>query len=108
MRFLLKIVVQIQGLVRGFLQRNAFYKSMKDNGYKPSTDIIRKRFIGYKLGRISKKHIDNMSADRVQFLSFIKNIDANIESTEKLLLDFMPNISRIMQEKQDRKAKQQP
>ena len=30
-------------------------KAMKDNGYKPLTDVIKKRFIGYKLGRISKK-----------------------------------------------------
>ena len=34
---------------------------MKDSGYKPKTDIIRKRYIGYKLGRISKKYIDNMT-----------------------------------------------
>jgi hypothetical protein len=72
---------------------------MKDTGYKPTTEIIRKRFIGYKLGRISKKHIDNMSNERKEFLNFIKKIDANIESTEALLSEFMPNISRIMQEK---------
>jgi hypothetical protein len=55
---------------------------MKDTGYKPITDIIRKRFIGYKLGRISKKYIDNMTQERRELLDFIKKIDKNIESTE--------------------------
>jgi len=51
---------------------------MKETGYKPVTDVIRKRFIGYKLGRISKKYIDNMSKERRQLLELIKNIDHNI------------------------------
>ena len=61
MRFLMELVVKMQALVRGFIQRNNFYKQMKDTGYKPEATIIRKRYIGYKLGRISKKYIDNMT-----------------------------------------------
>lgn len=35
MRFLQRIIVKMQGLVRGFHQRNRFYKDIKDTGYKP-------------------------------------------------------------------------
>ena len=82
--------------MRGFIQRNSFYKGMKTNGYKPVTDIIRKRFIGYKLGRISKKYIDNMTNERKALLEGIKDIDHNIESTEKLLETLMPNMARFI------------
>jgi hypothetical protein len=51
----------MQALVRGFLTRNAFYKKLKDSGIKPKCDVIRKRLIGWKLGRINKKWIDNMT-----------------------------------------------
>ena len=73
---------------------------MKDTGYKPSTDIIRKRFIGYKLGRISKKYIDNMTQERMQFLQQIKDVDKNIQNTEALLESLLPNINRMMEAKQ--------
>jgi hypothetical protein len=96
MRFLQEIVVKMQGLIRGFIQRNAFYKSMKDTGYKPTTSIIRKRYIGYKLGRISKKYIDNMTKERRELLDFIKEIDQNIESTDKLLESLLPNVGKAM------------
>lgn len=79
------------------MQRNAFYKRMKDTGYKPSNDVIRKRFIGWKLGRISKKYIDNMTQERRELLNLIKTIDQNIESTDQLLESLMPNVARIMQ-----------
>lgn len=72
---------------------------MKDTGYKPANDLIRKRFIGYKLGRISKKYIDNMTQERKEMLAFIKEVDKNIESTEKLLESLLPNVNRIMKEK---------
>ena len=97
MRFLHSIIVKMQALVRGFHQRNKFYKGMKDSGYKPSTDVIRKRYIGYKLGRISKKYIDNMTNERKELLDFIKKIDKNIDSTEKLLESYAPNMARFMQ-----------
>ena len=76
---------------------------MKDRGYKPTHELIRKRFIGYKLGRISKKYIDNMTQERRAFLESIKQIDKNIESTEELLSGLLPNISRMMQAKQEKK-----
>ena len=60
------------------------------------TSIIRKRFIGYKLGRISKKWIDNMTEERKQILSFVKQVDQNIESTEKLMEQFLPNLSSLI------------
>ena len=100
MRFLLDLVVKMQALVRGFHQRNRFYKNMKDTGYKPETTIIRKRFIGWKLGRISKKYIDNMTQERRELLDFIKKIDNNITNTESLLESYMPNMARLMQKKQ--------
>jgi len=77
---------------------------MKDSGYKPVTEIIRKRFIGYKLGRISKKYIDNMTKERRQLLDLIKQIDHNIESTDHLLESFMPNMTRMLQQKMIRKG----
>lgn len=55
---------------------------MKDQAYKPVTTIIRKRYIGWKLGRISKKYIDNMTKERKELLDFIKKIDSNITNTE--------------------------
>ena len=76
---------------------------MKENGYKPVTEVIRKRFIGYKLGRISKKMIDNMTQERREMLDFIKTVDKNIQSTEKLLESLLPNVNRIMKAKQERK-----
>jgi len=36
-------------------------------------------------------------------LEFIKMVDKNIESTEKLLESLLPNVNRIMKEKQERK-----
>ena len=103
LRFLQRIVVKMQGLVRGFIQRNKFYKGMKDTGYKPRTDVIRKRYIGYKLGRISKKWIDNMTQERREMLEFIKHVDKNIESTEKLLESFLPNLSKMMANNHEKK-----
>lgn len=70
---------------------------MKDHQYKPTTEVIRKRFIGWKLGRISKKYIDNMTQERRELLDFIKQIDHNIESTDRLLESLMPNMTKIMQ-----------
>lgn len=70
---------------------------MKDSSYKPLTTIIRKRFIGWKLGRISKKYINNMTKERQELLEFIKMIDHNIESTDKLLESLLPNITKVMQ-----------
>merc|ERR1712166_226003 len=81
---------------------------MKDTGYKPVTSIIRKRFIGYKLGRISKKYIDNMTNERRELLNFIKQIDQNITSTEELLSSYMPNMARMFQQKKERKQKAAP
>ena len=103
MRFLVNIIVRMQGLVRGFIQRKAFYLGMKDAGYKPVHDVLRKKFIGFKLGRISKKYIDNMTQERHAFLESIKQIDKNIQSTEELLSGLLPNISRMMQAKQEKK-----
>lgn len=77
---------------------------MKDNGYKPQTDVIKKRFIGYKLGRISKKESELMSKERHELFAYIKKIDGNIQNTEKLLESYMPNVNRMMKEKQERKA----
>jgi len=76
---------------------------MKDTGYKPRTDVIRKRYIGYKLGRISKKWIDNMTQERREMLEFIKHVDKNIESTEKLLESFLPNLSKMMANNHEKK-----
>ena len=45
-----------------------------------------------------------MSQERKELLNYIKKIDNNIDSTEKLLESFMPNVNRIMKEKQVRKA----
>jgi hypothetical protein len=81
---------------------------MKDTGYKPVTSIIRKRFIGYKLGRISKKYIDNMTNERRELLDFIKQIDHNITSTEELLSSYMPNMARMIQQKKARKQQTAP
>ena len=49
------MVVKIQGLTRGFIARNAFYMNMKRRGYTPQNEDKRKRFIGFKLGLISKR-----------------------------------------------------
>jgi len=76
---------------------------MKDTGYKPANDTMRRRFIAYKLGRISKKYIDNMTHERKALLDSIKQIDQNIQSTEDLLSSLLPNISRMMQAKQEKK-----
>jgi hypothetical protein len=54
-RYLIRQLTLIQALGRGFLQRNAYYMLMKDSGYKPQHPDIKKRFIGFKLGLISKK-----------------------------------------------------
>ena len=104
MRFLLKIIVKMQGLVRGFLQRNSFYGMMKEASYKPKVEVIRKRFIGWKLGRINKRYFDHMKAERAALYDRIKDIDKNIESTEALLNSLLPNISKLFKEKQDKKA----
>ena len=69
---------------------------MKETAYKPVTTIIKKRYIGWKLGRISKKYIDNMTQERRELLDFIKKIDSNITDTESLLESYMPNMTRLM------------
>lgn len=37
---------------------------MKEIGYKPQVDTLRKKYIAFKLGRISKQYIDNMTQER--------------------------------------------
>ena len=54
-RYLVHITVKIQAVARGFVARNAFYMMMKDRGYKPECEDMRKRLIGFKLSLINKK-----------------------------------------------------
>ena len=67
----------MQGLVRGHLQRNRFYQDMKDTGFKPNHYILNRRFIGWKLSRISKKQVEHMKVERQAMYASIKEIDKN-------------------------------
>lgn len=54
-RYLVAMVVKLQGLTRGFLARNAFYHGIIDKNYTPECEDMRKRLIGFKLSLISKR-----------------------------------------------------
>lgn len=60
---------------------------------------MKKRFIGWKLERISKRYLEHMTAERLKMLDSIKDIDKNIQSTEELLSSLLPNIEKVMKEK---------
>lgn len=62
--YLMKCIVRMQGLTRGFLARNFFYESLKLRGYQPWNKVLRKKLIGYKLSRIGKKQRDQMDKER--------------------------------------------
>jgi hypothetical protein len=72
---------------------------MKDLSYKPANEDIRKRFIGWKLQQISRKQRHFMDAERRKAGLLVENVQNQINSTEKLLESFYPNVQRIMNEK---------
>ncbi|TNV70923.1 hypothetical protein FGO68_gene17756 [Halteria grandinella] len=106
-RYLIRCIVSMQALARGFLQRNKFYQGMKDKGYNPSNGAMRRRFIGYKLGRIGKRYMSMMNKEREEILGTIQRVDKSIKDTDKLLDSFMPNMARIWQERRERQKQEQ-
>ena len=84
------------------MARNRFYQNMRDSGYKPSNDDIRKRLIGWKLQQITRKQRHAMEQQRRQAGLLIARAAIGIDSTEKLLESFYPNVQRIMQERKQR------
>ena len=96
------MVVKIQAGARGFLARNDFYMNMKNTFYMPENDDMRKRFIGFKLGLISKKQNERMRKEREEAGLLDSMVDKNIKDTDQLLESFYPNVQRIMNEKNER------
>lgn len=90
------MVIKIQAGTRGFIARNAFYTNMKDTGYKPDNEDMRKRFIGFKLGLISKRQNAVMKQERDEAGLMDSMVDKNIKNTEQLLESFYPNVQRLM------------
>lgn len=70
--FLIDCVTIIQSVAKGFIQRNEFYQNMKDQGYKPAHEGLRKKFIGFKLGRIGKKQFNEMALERRRVLEMVQ------------------------------------
>ena len=91
-QYLIGCIINTQKLARGFLQRNAFYLKMKQEAYQPYNPTIKKRFIGFKLGRIGKRTRDAIEKSRDNVVKMVTEIDKNIKDTEALLASFMPNI----------------
>lgn len=104
-RYLLTCILSMQALARGFLARNHFYQGMKDRGYQPKISNIRKRFIGYKLGRIGKRYLSMMTKERAEIMESIQKVDKSIQDTDKLLESFLPNMARIWNERRQRERK---
>ena len=76
------MVVKIQAGARGFLARNDFYMNMKNTFYMPENDDMRKRFIGFKLGLISKKQNERMRKEREEAGLLDSMVDKNIKDTD--------------------------
>jgi len=100
------MVIKIQSLTRGFINRNMFYDKMKQINYKPINEDLRKQFIGYKLGLISKKQRFEMAEKRIEAGHVVDQVSKHIKNTESLLESFYPNVTRIMNAKQKRDDEQ--
>jgi hypothetical protein len=77
---------------------------MKDQSYKPKEEGLRKKFIGYKLGRIGKRYIDEVNLERDRVIKMVQQVDKNIKSTETLLESFMPSVGQVMAARKRREA----
>ena len=100
--YLMKQIFRIQSLAKGFLARNHFYQNIKQTGYLPINKFLKKKFIGYKLNRIGKKYIDQMTKERMEVFSTIQKMDKSIKDTEKLLESFIPNVNKILQQRREK------
>ena len=81
---LMRYIVKIQALVRGFLKRLHFYERLKNEGMPLESTLLKRRLIAHKLERISKRRMEGMKKNRANIEGWIKKIDSNIESTAQL------------------------
>ena len=75
-------IIKIQAHWRGYLSRNAFYEILIK--HPPSHINLKKKLMGYRFSRISKKmrhniHNQNKKVDRI-----IEGIEKNIEENEQI------------------------
>lgn len=98
-RFLIRWLVKIQALSKGFLGRLSFYENLKQKGVKLENQTLKRNLIAYKLGRISKKQIDGMSKERAGADIYMKHMSSKAKSAEALIEEFLPNVERIFRER---------
>lgn len=72
---------------------------MKDNGYKPENQTLKRNLIAHKLGRISKKQIDRMKHERAGAEKYMEHMSSKTKSAEALIEEFLPNVERIFRER---------
>eukprot|EP00350_Pseudokeronopsis_sp_OXSARD2_P004605 CAMPEP_0170550496 /NCGR_PEP_ID=MMETSP0211-20121228/8556_1 /TAXON_ID=311385 /ORGANISM="Pseudokeronopsis sp., Strain OXSARD2" /LENGTH=145 /DNA_ID=CAMNT_0010857081 /DNA_START=112 /DNA_END=549 /DNA_ORIENTATION=+ len=100
--YLIKSIVRMQAVVRGFLARQAFYQGMKNASFRPTNPNLRKKLVGYKLSRIGKQYVEQMAVEREGIMKSIQNVDKSIKDTESLLESFIPNMSKLFLEKRQK------
>ena len=100
-KFLIRWLVKIQCLVKGFIQRIKFYDYMKDNNIRPENQKLKRNLIAHKLGRISKKQIDKMKQERAGVEKYMMRMASKTKSAELLIEEFLPNVEKIFNERKE-------
>ena len=100
-RFLINCLIKIQSLVKGFIQRIRFYDDLKNNNVKLQNQTLKRNLIAHKLGRISKKRIDQMKKEREGVEKWMNKMSTTTKSAEMLIEEFLPNVEKIFNQRRE-------
>lgn len=83
--YMKKSVIKIQKWARGYIIRRWFYEDLINKGYKGKSTLFKRRLIGYKLGKLSKRWDDSQRKKKKETDDVFKEISKNAEIGNNLI-----------------------